>query len=238
MNKKIIVLCAVLLSVIFIPTVSAVELYASIYPEEGDIHTDIYVQVRGLETFLDWDAFYGHYSGRLGLYLFWDNKLIIENLANPSETVGLVGLKTFGYYDVHINVPNEYPYSNVGNHTVYIEIWKGDQFCTNFTSTFEIVEYYPPTSEWWEWWEDVPQAIKNELKGEQGEQGIQGVQGEKGEKGDEGEQGIQGVQGIKGEKGDTPWLEVGIALAVSSLSLVVSIVAMAMLYGTRNKDKG
>jgi len=207
-----------------IPRVKAVEPYAKMYPEKGDVFTDIYVQVRGLETFFDYAT-----TNRLGLYLFWDDMLVIENLENP-KIVYAVSTTWFGYYDVHTSAPNEYPYSELGNHTVYIEIWKYDQFCINFTLTFEIIEYYPPTSDWWKWWESVPDEIKANLTGAQGLQGIQGIQGE---------QGIQGIQGVKGDKGDKgdigpyPIEAVQLNLSLSAVSVVTFIIAASMLYKTK-----
>jgi hypothetical protein len=191
------------------------------YPTKGTVFTDIYVQIRGLEIFFDYAT-----TNRLGLYLFWDDTLLIENLENP-KIVYAVSTTWFGYYDVHTSAPNKYPYSELGNHTIYIEIWKYDQFCINFTLTFEIIEYYPPTSDWWKWWESVPNEIKANLTGPQG------LQGPQGEIGPQGPQGVQGPKGDKGDSGPYPLEAVQLNLSLSAVSVVTFIIAASMLYKTK-----
>jgi len=212
-----------------IPRVRAAEPYAKIYPTEGDVFTDIYIEIRNLSQWAGPGV--GGDTHRLDLYLFWDNTLRIEKLPQPNN-----GQQYFtywyDYYDIHIQVPNETPYSDFGNHTVYIEIWRYDvpMFCTNFTLTFNIIQYFPPTSAWWKWWESVPNEIKANLTGAQGLQGIQGIQGE------QGIQGIQGVKGDKGDKGDTgpyPLEAVQLNLSLSAVSVVTFIIAATMLYKTK-----
>jgi len=210
----------VLLVINAIPKVSAVEPYAKIYPEKGDVFTDIYVQIRNLGD----DILFN-------LYSWWDDKLIIENLQNPDFSSVYWAHEYKGYYDIHISAPDEYPYTELGNHTIFIEIWRDRTvFFINFTLTFEIIEYYPPTSDWWKWWESVPDEIKANLTGAQGLQGIQGIQGE------QGIQGIQGVKGDKGDKGDTgpyPLEAVQLNLSLSAVSVVTFIIAATMLYKTK-----
>jgi len=97
----------------------------------------------------------------------------------------------------------------------------------NTTLSFRIIEYFPPTSQWWKWWENVPDDITQQLVGPQGPQGSQGEQGPTGP------QGPQGIQGPKGEKGDTgpyPLEAVALNLSLSAVSVIAAIVAIGMFY--------
>jgi hypothetical protein len=147
-------------------------------------------------------------------------------------------------HDIHINAPNKYPYSNLGNHTIYIEIWNVDTFCTNFTLTFQVIKYYPPVDMLITWWNNLTAAQKQLFigpKGDKGDQGIQGIQGAKGNTGATGAtgpQGLQGVQGVKGDKGDSYPIEaVALNLGVTSVSTIVSVIALSMVYKMRKQLK-
>lgn len=112
-----------------VPRVAAVEPTATIYPSEGTVDTDIFLQVRGFGIGEEWDV---HYK----LYLFWDSKPIMTGVDDGGNH----------FYDIYFNPPNEHPYSDLGNHTVYVELWRshyGWSFIANFTLVFEIVEWGP-----------------------------------------------------------------------------------------------
>jgi hypothetical protein len=238
-----------LLSTIY--EVSAAEPYAKIYPKEGTIFTDIYIQIRNLG-----DGILFH------LYAWWDDKLIIERLQNPDYAQYIWQHDYKGLYDTHISAPNEYPYTELRNHTVFIEIWKErTTFFLNFTLTFKIVEYYPPPSFYQEWWDNLPQEFKDQLKGEQGIQGERGATGLKGDEGDVGQQGIQGergvqgekgykgetgaagpqgqqgIQGLKGETGLSYWREAMLSIVISSAAITTSLVVYVGTCKKESKEK-
>lgn len=193
-DLSLLLVVSILILVISVPKACAQEPTADIYPSKGSVFTDIYLQVR-------YD-----YMEDGQLYLFWDGLLILEDVAQNFQTG----------FDVHFYPPNIYPYSELGNHSIHLQIWynviveeprihKEPRFY-NSTLTFEIVQYFPPTSEWWEWWESVPDEIKQDLVGPQGE---------------------------KGEKGDTgpyPLEAVLLNLGLSSASVIVSVIALNMVY--------
>jgi hypothetical protein len=109
----------------FFPKVDAAA-SAALYPSQGSINTEIYLQVRGIGGIL---------------YLFWDDILI------DTYTENFYG--DFNGFDIYFYPPNQHPYSDLGNHTVYIEIyWEyydpGQILVEeNFTLNFEIIEYFP-----------------------------------------------------------------------------------------------
>lgn len=198
-----------------IPKVNAVP-YFNVYPREGDIFTDVFLQVRGLPST-------GYGDDQDVLYLIWDDILIGTFYDSPSYD---------HFFDIHFFPPNTGNYSSYGNHTVYFEVWSKNRqtMFMNASFIFTIIKYYPPTSEWWKWWESVPEDIKQQLVGPQGSQGIQGEQGPTGP------QGPQGIQGPKGDKGDTgpyPIEAVGLNLSLSAVSVIASIIAVGMFYTMR-----
>jgi predicted nuclease with TOPRIM domain len=135
MNKKqtrislfIIFLLTLVLGVSTIPVKA--EPTAIIYPSEGTIDTDIFLQVRGFALPGDeWDV---HYK----LYLFWDSSPLMTGVDDGGNH----------FYDIYFKPPNEHPYSDLGNHTIFMEIWRdhyGWTFIANFTLEFEILEWGP-----------------------------------------------------------------------------------------------
>jgi hypothetical protein len=216
----------------FAPRVFADQPYAQIYPGQGDIYTDIYIQIRNLPAV------------QQGLYLFWDNMELLQNVQNP-EQVSSIGLHIawLGYYDIHMNAPTAYPYSNPGNHNISIQIWQAPELTTyiNFSLQFDIVNYYPPADLFFQWWNNLTAAERAQLVGPQGSQGIQGPQGlqgaqglqgqqgAQGPQGVQGQQGIQGAQGVQGEQGPTgpyPLEAITATILLSSLAFVCSVIAI------------
>jgi hypothetical protein len=130
-------LMTTLLLTLNVAETSAVEPTAKIVPTEGTVYTDIFLQIRGLEKFLEGDNWPGYRD--MELYLYWDDKPLILGLSDPGS-----GDKNMHYFDVHLSAPNEHPYSDLGNHTIYIEIYQDwAKYLCNFTLTFEIIELLP-----------------------------------------------------------------------------------------------
>lgn len=116
-----------------------------------------------------------------------------------------------GYFAFSFNISqfknvNVYPYTEKGLHTFTFQIYSkvsGLTWRYGGTLYFEVTNYYPPVnSGWWSWWSNVPQDIKDSLKGVAGVQGAQGVTGAVGTVGPQGEQGVQGEHGLLGSKGE------------------------------------
>jgi len=116
---------ALLMMALIIPKGTA-QSSAALYPPQGSVFTNIYLQVRGI-------------GGEL--YLFWDDILVGTYQENFYED--------FNGFDIYFNPPNQLPYSNLGNHTVSLQIWwkywDGEYYYVqeNFTLSFEIIEYFP-----------------------------------------------------------------------------------------------
>ena len=240
MMMKIAIMLAVMLSImIMAPSIqkaNAIVPTATIYPESGDIYTDIYIRIRELPAI------------QQELYLFWDNINLIENMQNP-EQVSTIGLHIawLGYYDIHLHVPTTFPHSNLGNHNITIQILQGPGSSTsiNFVISFNIVNYYPPSDLFMQWWNNLTESQRSQMRGPQGIQGIQGpqgyqgVQGPKGDIGSQGPQrqqgvpgiqgpvGLQGIQGIRGPAGNTPYNEVYVAIIIAAISLVISVFSLS-----------
>ena len=210
------------ISFVFVQNVSALG-NATIYPQQGDIHSHIYLQVRSFD--LPGDNSGSMFRTHFMLYVFWDTKPIVTGLDDGGNW----------YFDFYFYPPSEYPYSNLGNHTVYVEVWTGSSFRANFTLTFNIVQYYPPTSGWWTWWNDTPAEIKQQLTGPQGLAGPQGIQGAQGQ---QGLQGLQGTQGLKGEKGDVGPYPMEAVVVTAGLSLLaIALSSIALFRGFRRENR-
>lgn len=221
---KTLLFLSILVFAVSVPKVYGLEPTAEIYPSKGTIFTDIFLKVRGLDKYVEGE--FAPAAVGLELYVFWDDKAIITRMGDIVENSYHLHI-----FDASFRPPNEYPYSELGNHTIFGEVWKSSQFCWNFTLTFEIVEYYPPPSEWWKWWESVPDEIKQELVGPQG------IQGEQGPIGPQGEQGIQGPKGEQGDSGPYPLEAVLLNLGLSSVSLIVFVITLSMFYKMKKELK-
>ena len=230
-----------------------------IHPAKGDITTEIFLNVRGTPYN---GTSYNYYEDFPVLYVYYDNKLIVDKM-EPFKVPYTYGAWTdyLLNYDVKIKVPDEFPYSELGSHTITVVIEALDgTFASAFVS-FEVVNYIPPP----DWWEKLPQEFIDEItgatgatgaqgeqgiqggtgkqgiQGETGEQGVQGEIGEQGigEKGDTGEQGIQGVQGEQGEQGPIgPQGKTGdTALGYALLALAAAIIAMLIALTSYTKKR-
>jgi len=226
--RKTTFLLALLAMLNFGVFVSSADTTVRLSPSSGSLLTNIFLQVR--------------YSGHAGiLYLFWDGKSVLTGVSQNLNDQNLV----LGF-DITFNPPNLHPYSELGIHQVYIEIYykafveqpslHEEPRFFNTTLSFEIVKYYPPTSEWWTWWETVPIEIRQQLIGPQGLQGPTGLQGPRGvtgptgpqgPKGDTGSVGPQGPAGPKGETGDPyPVWALYATVGMSLASLIISFAAL------------
>ncbi|HKZ94760.1 MAG TPA: hypothetical protein VJ249_09320 [Candidatus Bathyarchaeia archaeon] len=127
--KAIFVGIFVLLSLVLtVPRVNA-QPYFAVYPTEGNVNTDIFLQIRGLPGTGFYEVYY--------LYIFWDD-ILLGTFPDNSQTYN-------HYFDTHFSPPNSGSYSALGNHTVYFEVWnagRGTMFI-NATFDFTITEYLP-----------------------------------------------------------------------------------------------
>lgn len=185
----------------------------TVYPSEGSVFTEIAVK-----AFVP----YGTH------FVYWDDKLISTYVSHDELVFGFL---------LYISVPNEYPYSELGNHTVTVETHIWDNETVSYVSVdFEIVEYYPPTDLIWEWWSYLPEDFKDQIKGPQGYEGEQGFPGPDGEIGPEGPVGGEGPQGPQGEKGDPgahpyEYMEaVMLNLGLSAASVIAAVITIYMFY--------
>lgn len=120
-----------------VPAVNAEDTgpYATIYPSNGTVYTNISIEVRNL-------TYNVHYS----LYLYWDDVPQIQGLDNPNYfPMGSWQPTWLPYYNIEMNAPNEHPLSDLGMHTIMITIWTFEyiELAFNSTLTFEITEQLP-----------------------------------------------------------------------------------------------
>ena len=111
-----------------LPKVNA-QPYFAVYPTEGNVTTDIFLQIRGLPG----TGFYEYYY----LYIFWDD-ILLGVFPDNSGTYE-------HFFDTHFSPPNSGNYSALGNHTVYFEVWNANRnaMFINATFAFTITEYFP-----------------------------------------------------------------------------------------------
>ena len=222
--KKVILFVFLSLLVTVIPAVFATTVTSAsieIYPNKGDITTNISVHVRG-------EPYVGGFVTVQGdvpvLYLYYDDKLIVERLKCVIIPPAYGDFSSYNcVFDVTFKVPNEFPYSELGVHNITVVIEASDGTFAKANTTFEIVNYIPPP----EWWEDLPQDFIDKITGPQGPQGIQGeqgVQGPKGDKGDTGPQGVKGEKGLQGEKGEVDW-----TYAIITFGAVFTFITLLLL---------
>jgi hypothetical protein len=186
---------------------------ATLYPAKGSINTDIYLQVRG-------------FGGELRL--FWDD-ILIGTYTEYKDPRGQ-DFQGFTGFEIHFKAPNEHPYSETGVHRVSMQInwkyWDGQFYVkdTSFNLPFEIVEYYPPLSEFSTWLNSLSADARAQLVGKQGPMGPQGATGPQGPKG---ATGAQGPIGPKGEQGASYTIEmVYLNVGISALAVIVAVITL------------
>ena len=119
----------VVLSLFFVLPIVKAQPYFAVYPTEGNVNTDIFLQIRGLPG----TGFYEYYY----LYIFWDD-ILLGTFPDNSGTYE-------HYFDTYFSPPNIGNYSALGNHTVYFEVWNANRnaMFINATFVFTITEYFP-----------------------------------------------------------------------------------------------
>jgi len=97
-----------------------------LYPSNGSVSTDILLEA------------YVPINSRNNI--FWDDTTIVLDARRGQENYPLI---------LHIQAPNQHPYSDLGNHTVTVEsfYWDGSDKVMYINATFEITEY-SPCDEW------------------------------------------------------------------------------------------
>lgn len=111
-----------------IPRVNA-QPYFTVYPTEGSVDTDIFLQIRGLPGTGFYEVYY--------LYIFWDD-ILLGTFPDNSQTYD-------HYFDTHFSPPNRDNYASLGNHTVYFKVWNAGRNAVFINATFDftIIEYVP-----------------------------------------------------------------------------------------------
>jgi len=154
---------------IFASTVTSASIV--IAPSKGDVTTSIFVHVRG-------EPYYSSESEANFpvLYLYYDDSPMVRRL-QPSVCGRGFGSWYECIFDINITVPNIYPYSELGNHTITAVIEASGGTTANATATFEIIKYYPPIDDLITWWNELNATEKALFTGPQGPAGPQGIQG-------------------------------------------------------------
>lgn len=223
----LVLLCLVPTFSITIPKVRATEPYVEIHPTEGTIYTNIFLRVSGLDKFFAND--FAPVTIASFLYLYWDGFPVIVALGDNTTGAQTSIYDTYHnhWFETWFRIPNVYPYTELGNHSIYIEVYREGHIMINFTTSFQITQYFPPTQEWLEWWASLSSDIKQQLIGPHGAQGIQGSKGDTGP---------QGTQGIRGEKGDSYLGEVVVLGTVSMIAMVLSSLALMKSNKYKNRE--
>ena len=201
-----------------LPQANAItSLTLEIFPTNGDITTEITVRVRGV-------PFTGEYYRQTEaypvLYVFFDDKITVSRLkpiTNPK--IGDIYVYSASW-DTVIKVPNEDPYSKLGQHKITAQIEGSDGSTTSATAYLNVVNYIAPP----EWWEDLPSDFLAKITGPQGPQGV---------KGDQGIQGPIGPAGSRGPQGEAAPVE--ILYAVIGVSIVALVIAVLAFFKSRNR---
>lgn len=212
--------CLIIICSSNLPQANAISsLTLEIFPTNGDITTDITVRVRGV-------PFTGEYYRQTEaypvLYIFFDDKIIesrLEPITRSKTGFGDIYVYSASW-DTIIKVPNEYPYSELGQHKITAQIEGSDGSKANATAYFNVVNYVAPP----EWWEDLPSDFLAKITGPQGPQGV---------KGDQGIQGPVGPAGPRGPQGEVAPVE--ILYATIGVSIVALVIAVLAFLKSRNR---
>lgn len=142
----------------------------SVAPNQGDIYTNIMAHIRG-EPFFQVSTLDPNPPV---CYLYYDSELIVARV--PALTV------PYGFecvFDINFTIPNQYPYSDLGNHTILAVIEASDGTTASATATFNVTTYFPPADLFLQWWNSLNATEKANFAGigPQGPQGVQGPQG-------------------------------------------------------------
>ena len=159
------------------------------FPLNGDITTDIFVKVRGVPYICGGQA--------RRIYIYFDDMAVVQGQL-PNEV-------NRASWDASITVPNLYPYSELGTHTITATVEASDGTRVSQSSSFDVVNHLPPPK----WWQDLPQDFIDSITGPAGERGS------------------PGPQGIQGEPGESyPVTTFNIILGASAAALLISIIGL------------
>lgn len=127
--KVISIVLFVVLSLVFVVPRVIAQPYFTVYPTEGSVETEIFLQIRGLPD----TGFYEWYY----LYIFWDD-MPLGTFPDNSGTYN-------HWFDTYFSPLNSGDYGALGNHTVYFEVWSAGRtvMYINASFIFTIVEYIP-----------------------------------------------------------------------------------------------
>jgi hypothetical protein len=215
-KKYALMTLAFLLFTLIIPavqgsTISSVTV--EIYPNKGDITTDIVVSVRG-------NPYAGGFLTSAGdreypvLYVYYDDQVLESRVAPKTSGRGYGDFSDYAAsWDVSVKVPNQYPYSELGQHIIRVRVDASDGSSATATANFNVVNYITPL----QWWENLPQDFIQSITGARGPIGSTGATGPKG---------TTGTQGPKGEPGqDFPTIAMYYVITASTLALFFGIAA-------------
>jgi len=160
------------------------------FPNTGDITSDILVKVIGVPYIC---------GGPLRrCYVYFDGKNVASGVV-PVDTGGRAS------WDVTFKVPNETPYSNLGEHTIKAFVEASDGTSATATTTFNVVNYIQPP----EWWRNLPSEFVQMITGPAGAKGATGAQGPKGDPGT-----------------SAPMEYIYASMGVSALAIIIALIAM------------
>jgi hypothetical protein len=134
LNRVWVVSLFLLMIAALIPRLNALEPYVKLYPSEGTVYTNIFLEYRAeIFPFLD------QYASQGGIWIYWDNMCLASGVKGNFASPPVYGL------DYSFTAPNDSPYNDIGFHNVTLKVWSYDspQQPFVFNATFEITEYVP-----------------------------------------------------------------------------------------------
>ena len=184
-------------------TISSITI--ELFPTKGDISTDLTVKVRGV-------PFAGGFLTVAGareypvLYLYYDDKVLVSRVAPITSSRGYGDFSDYSAsWDVNVKVPNEYPYSELGQHVVKVRVEASDGTSASASANFNVVNYIQPP----EWWRDLPSEFLAMIQGPAGPKGA------------------TGAQGLKGDPGvSAPMEYIYASMGVSIIAIIIALIAV------------
>lgn len=210
-NTGVLAILSVLM--VLLPIVGAYKVTTRFGPLKGNVNTEIYLMVRV-------DA---RHDRPMYLYVLYEDKYVVRREASFKST-------TIHSWDCTFTAPDEAPYSDLGEHEIYVIIDDGLTLQKKSIGYYTIDDYIPPDN-----W--IPSsALLEKLRGSEGPSGPQGKQGTAGPEGPIGPAGPQGVgvpgpegpQGIEGTHVSAGWLRISVVLSVIALIVSVAIYRKVM----------
>lgn len=191
------------------------------FPTKGDITTNITITVRGVPFTGTFPTSTG-YAGPV-LYIIYDDKILVSRSLTSTSSRAGDNTDYTASWDEEIKVPNEYPYSELGQHTIIARVEASDGTVATASTNFDVVNYIAPP----EWWRNLPSSFLATIQGPVGLKGDTGAQGVKGDTGSQGPKGDTGIQGLKGDPGITVPIEyVYGSLGLSIIAFIIALIAI------------